>query len=710
MSESRHVLVVISEDEGRDPLLRALSARGAHLHTFRDAMKALAKLGDIYPEAVVVGRDPGPPGAASLCRILSRKRPSARLYRLADPSEREVLESRAAPLSPALSAEDLAARILPALPGDPEHGLELSELSLGPLQLVRVLMACADGHYSGRLWVATEDAEREVVLLSGLPVATRSTVPGERLGQVAVELGLLEADALHEALSLCRVRGLRLGEALLRNRALSGYGLHRALCEQNMRRLSALASAGPCTVRYVEETQVADRETLLRVHPMTAMLRALSAIPQVARAAAFQHLAELRIEKSRSSRSVDRFMLSLGIHDLEGLLHHARTLGGLKKLLSPALSLSEQISAELLCWVLMWSGAFRLIGAAATPRAEGMHETLRGIAELSPFEAAGLWTASAAAADDLPEGLSDYLFAATSREHQRGQFALLGPEVEGTAQLSAFLAQYYRIKGSVDPLHVLGLHGEPEADLIRHAYFDAAAALDSLPDAADPLALSAKRNELRSRLNWAYLRLGAPSGHPQGGEASAQRDDDSEGAPAHPSAAGASRARSDQDATEPAIALPSLAEEAALSLATMDVGLLKEAEQYAVQGRWQDVVNSLVTRYRDLEAMPLPAQLLYAVAMREAQADGAAAAQGPSPEQLSIGAFARMLGVSQDSPTATLLAKRILRRRPDSWNRRPSPRLSLLATSLALVAGAAVGLWLQNNSDWSQRVLRALVW
>ena len=708
MTEKRHVVIVLPDGEQRAALVQALQRREATVHVYEDAMRALAKLGDLNPEAVLVGPDPGPPGAASLCRILARKRPSARVFRLADPSERDVLGSAATLLPPTAAPPDVVAHLLPPLPGDPEHGLDLCEVVVEPLQFARVLVTCADHHYSGRLWVTSATAEREVVLLSGMPVSTRSTHPDERLGQVALDMKLIEADALQDALTLSRARGLRLGEALLSREALDGYGLHRALCEQQLRRLTALCTERRCTVRFSEEREIAQRETLLRIHPLTAMLRALGGIPQVVVAAVLERVGGLSIACAHGSPAVDRYVQALGIHDLTGLLRHARNFAGLEQLVAPALGAVDGISGTQLCWLLLWSGVLAF-GDDQPRSAAGQDDLLTALSLLPSLPLDGLWSAPAASPDDLPDGLSEYLFATSTRDLDRGSFAVEGPVAEGSPPLSDFLSHYYRVKGSRAPLHVLGLVRPAEPEVTRRAYLVAAAALDGLPVGPDPLALAAKREELRAQLEWAYGLLGERMSLSQAKEVGPAED----------------RSRPDSNAvvvprvlTDPAARAGDV-EQGNLGgsllpspepIATMDLGLLREAEQYAEQGRWQDVVMSVITRYPDLSALPLPAQLLYAVSVREAPMAAAQAAGNHAqltPEQLSIQAFSKMMGLPLDSPTVTILAKRLLRRPPPSWNQRPSPRLSFLATSMALLAGTAVGLWLQHNAAWSQRMLRA---
>jgi hypothetical protein len=55
-------------------------------------------------------------------------------------------------------------------------------------------------------------------------------------------------------------------------------------------------------------------------------------------------------------------------------------------------------------------------------------------------------------------------------------------------------------------------------------------------------------------------------------------------------------------------------------------------------------------------------------------------------------AVSTLLHVPADSPTALIVGKRVLRKRPIEWQNAPPRRVSLLLTALALLIGAAVGL------------------
>lgn len=127
------------------------------------------------------------------------------------------------------------------------------------------------------------------------------------------------------------------------------------------------------------------------------------------------------------------------------------------------------------------------------------------------------------------------------------------------------------------------------------------------------------------------------------------------------------------------------AKSAPVALADVDVKLA-EIEPLLKQTHWGAVADLLSKQ----ETLSPPLALLYAVALRERDT------KGRDPERIAIRAVAALLCVPEESETALVVAKRILRRNPVGWQKRPAPsaRVSFLIIAIVLLAGAAVGFLL----------------
>jgi hypothetical protein len=109
---------------------------------------------------------------------------------------------------------------------------------------------------------------------------------------------------------------------------------------------------------------------------------------------------------------------------------------------------------------------------------------------------------------------------------------------------------------------------------------------------------------------------------------------------------------------------------------------LAEVEALLETTNWGAVVDVLAKA----ESLTPPLALLYAIALRERDAEGDA-------DGIAIRAAAALLCVPEDSETALVVAKRILRRNPVAWKARPAPpvRVSVAIVVAVLVLGALAG-------------------
>jgi hypothetical protein len=110
--------------------------------------------------------------------------------------------------------------------------------------------------------------------------------------------------------------------------------------------------------------------------------------------------------------------------------------------------------------------------------------------------------------------------------------------------------------------------------------------------------------------------------------------------------------------------------------------VLTELEPLLAETNWDAVLNKL----QQYESLPPQLALLYAIAQREREATGDA-------DAVAIRAVAALLCLPEDSHTALVIAKRLIRRNPVAWQKRkaPSVRSSIMIALLVAVVGALAG-------------------
>jgi two-component system OmpR family response regulator len=104
--------------------------------------------------------------------------------------------------------------------------------SLGRQPFARVLQRIYAGRMSGALLLTTGETKKIVYTEDGYPIAVRSNVPTECLGQILLEQHMISAETLAESLRRMKDSKKRQGELLVEMGALSPYNLSRALVLQ----------------------------------------------------------------------------------------------------------------------------------------------------------------------------------------------------------------------------------------------------------------------------------------------------------------------------------------------------------------------------------------------------------------------------------------------------------------------------------------------
>jgi len=120
---------------------------------------------------------------------------------------------------------------------------------------------------------------------------------------------------------------------------------------------------------------------------------------------------------------------------------------------------------------------------------------------------------------------------------------------------------------------------------------------------------------------------------------------------------------------------------------------LAEVEPFLRAGDWDGLLKSLGTP-EQAGKLPPNLGLIYAVASKEKESSGKGASHLDATD-LAIRCTAGLLNVPADSALALAIAKRLVRRNPVAWQKRPAPpaSISALIIIVALVLGGLVG-WL----------------
>lgn len=128
-------------------------------------------------------------------------------------------------------------------------------------------------------------------------------------------------------------------------------------------------------------------------------------------------------------------------------------------------------------------------------------------------------------------------------------------------------------------------------------------------------------------------------------------------------------------------------ERGARSVTSLDPRL-EAVEPLVARGDWANVSKQLGPMDK-AGFLPPNLGLLFALAHHESASEEDAGAGN----EIAIRCMAGLLGVASESPVALVLAKRLLRKNPQTWREKPAPpaRVSFLIVLAVLVLGAAVG-------------------
>jgi hypothetical protein len=690
---SASLLIIERPGSFRDALVSEIELSGASPHVRDDAMDALATLHALSPTLVLVSEDPGPPGAASVCRLVRSKLANATVLRLGDASMRDVVDDQS-PFVPRAIGPTAIAKYLLARAENRNYDLQLHrawDAPLGSLELGPLLLAVLQRQLTGRLVLTWPAVERELSFARGFIVGARSSVFGERLGQVAMKSTQLTASQVDQALDQARTSDKRLGEVLLDTSVFDGPQLFNALCAQLIEQVTAACNGGACNARFVLDETVIGPITALRLHPVTAVLLAVRRTAKEDIGRVLDQLADRTLSAEHTPESVRRWLEAAGVADSPTLLHGITSVRGLRDRLRERLARSDQPEADsdAVALALLRVGAMRLPG-----RASLVPTDLRsGVTTLSPPSVASAvvrcaratfesWqlTALAQAKSPLEQALDAYLRGPRSPAAARSA-ALRGPADEASGIDPEILALALRASGSQQrhPGAWLPLPARASARDVRIACHAIASKLDDLRDDPEKPVERLRVAELRWQIDRALDALDAPAvlGEPATKPVVA------------PTAVSRPANRMSVTGGLPA-ARP---ENAPATSHGGDPLLLAQVEPLVQQSRWVELRTLLAGQEESPANLPPAFALLYAIALKEgAASDDAKDGPREQAEALGIAAVSELLSIPPHSATALVVAKRALRRRPLEWTQKASGRTSVLFVILALLCGAGVGL------------------
>jgi len=111
---------------------------------------------------------------------------------------------------------------------------------------------------------------------------------------------------------------------------------------------------------------------------------------------------------------------------------------------------------------------------------------------------------------------------------------------------------------------------------------------------------------------------------------------------------------------------------------------LATLERLVGSGKWSEALDFLEAARQSYQ-LNATERLLWSLAHTQAEAGKSTS----DTHRVAIDAMSEILGVSQESPLALVVAKRALRNVPLAWRQRPAPKPFL--SFLIIIAGAGLG-------------------
>ena len=754
------VLIVERPGPFRDELLHEMSQRGVEAHVRDDAMEALASIERLTPHVVLVSDNPGPPGAVGLCRVLQRKLSHAQVYRMGDPSLSDQLEERSMLLPRTARASSVVAAIFDkSAANDDAHAVapRVYEGSVGSLELGPLLIAIEARWLTGRLTLTRPGTEREIVFVRGQPVYARSTVLADRLGTIAVRRNMLSEAQVEHAIDVSRARGVRLGVAMLDLSMLDAVALMRLLAQQLLEQLTAACNGGVSHARFVIDRAVIGRYPLQRMASMTALLHAVAVMTDGDLASVLDELSDQPLEV-QAHGPIERFLSDMQLSEAVPLsgatLDSVRTLRARLRAARSPDSPERLEHPDVIALALLRSGAFRMRELQNPTHAE-VPAAVRTLSPPSLVNAAvrcgqsdfSRWPLAAISRARTPlEQAVDVSLHGKRAPVLARALALGGPEADCDER---FRDVYELLLRDSDLLSTDAASPSPvsEVRMRCHAQLKRVDAIE-----ADNLGGLCRAHLLqtRERIERALALLPAPEsavsratapppppspappvGYLGAGQsiAPARPSLSSRATPSLPplpptAAAAVALVPEDPIAAEDLLEIPELPPldrptltdpakahtparvRAAAPEPTLSVherALLEAAGPLLEQSRWRDLRLLLAADNASAANLPPVLALLYAIALKEDQAQAKQSkhdpfsAQAGAAEAIAISVVQKLFELPEASVISVMIAKRLLRRRPLDWKQKPPARVSAMLVGSALLLGALVGFLLHPS-------------
>jgi hypothetical protein len=193
-----------------------------------------------------------------------------------------------------------------------------------------LLMSIAARGLSGQLSLVTDVGRRTIHLHSGLPVFAQSSLVSERLGAIGVRHGFFTREDVARALAHGREQELELGQGLLDLGVVDPPRLFALLGVQVREIIAAACGSAPQRARL--STGNTSRDVMmLRLHPLTAVMMAVAALPAVERAKLLAELASRQLVAEPLPSIARDWLIDLGyLGELNALSHGELTMASLR--------------------------------------------------------------------------------------------------------------------------------------------------------------------------------------------------------------------------------------------------------------------------------------------------------------------------------------------------------------------------------------------
>jgi hypothetical protein len=389
---------------------------------------------------------------------------------------------------------------------------------LPPYRLGELLLRIGELKLTGKLSLGSDMGRRAILFHSGFPVFTQSSLFAERLGAIGVRHGFFGREDVARALAHARDHQSGLGESLLELGYVDPQRLYALLGVQLREVVAASCGGSPQRARFQAGSSHLRDVAILRLHPLTAALAAVAALPASEQAKLLQSVHARKLSPVPLPSLARQWLTDLGyLGDAELLLNGAPAVSAIReRLLARQRADADKLFdpsqvpfsfagsrvlveprapsrvAELVTLTLLMTRAVRFTGPGGGERAAS-NELLANTAE--SFRVALEDTGDHPIADvrsggapgELPAdtAIAAYLFGKRDRR-VAGSAAVWGPSVEASdpGLPSPLLRAYLLWKPEKRPDVVLGIAAGASSEVVLQAYasrtqFVGSIALDS---------------------------------------------------------------------------------------------------------------------------------------------------------------------------------------------------------------------------------------